>query len=88
MITSFIEMLELPNFGHLNATTILFESRDKILLMTSLAEVMTSQPLFLNTFILRRPRIANLMTSSKLQPYLLKQPLKIQKKLKELEAVY
>ena len=88
MITSFIEMLELPNFGHLTATTILFESRDKILLVTSLAEVMTSQPLFLNTFILRRPRIANLMTSSKLQPYLLKQPLKIQKKLKELEAVY
>ena len=31
MITSLIEMLELPNFGHMTTSTIYFESRDKIL---------------------------------------------------------
>ena len=35
MITSLIEMLELPNFGHMTASTIKFESRDNILLVTS-----------------------------------------------------
>ena len=33
MITSVIEMLELPNFGQITTTTIKFESRDKNLLM-------------------------------------------------------
>ena len=42
MITSFIEMLELPNFGHMITSTIQFESRDKILLMISWTETMTS----------------------------------------------
>ena len=35
-------MLELPNFGHLTISTIQIESRDKILLVTSQTEVMTS----------------------------------------------
>ena len=35
MITSLIEILELPNFGHMTASTIKFESRDNILLVTS-----------------------------------------------------
>ena len=35
MITSFIGMLQLLNFGHMTASTISFESRYKILLMTS-----------------------------------------------------
>ena len=30
MITSFIEMLELSNFGHMTKSTTYFESRDKI----------------------------------------------------------
>ena len=51
-------MLELPNLGHMNTSTIQFESRDKILLMASWTETMTSQPLFQNTFHLRRPRVA------------------------------
>ena len=42
MITSLIKMLELPNFGHMITSTIQFESRDKILLVTSQTEVMTS----------------------------------------------
>ena len=56
MITSLIQMLELPNFGHMAASTIKFES---ILLATSRTGVMTSEPLFQNTFILRIPRVAN-----------------------------
>ena len=42
MITSLIEMLELPNFGHMTTSTILFESRDKILLVKLWTEIMTS----------------------------------------------
>ena len=34
MITSPIETLELPNFGHVTKSTVSFESHDKILLMT------------------------------------------------------
>ena len=34
-------MLELPNFGHLTASTIYFEPCDKILLVTSQTEYMT-----------------------------------------------
>ena len=34
MITSFIEIVELASFGHMNTSTIQSESRDKILLMT------------------------------------------------------
>ena len=42
MITSLMEMLELPNFGHMTTSTMQFESREKILLQTSLTEIMTS----------------------------------------------
>ena len=35
-------MLQLPNFGHMNTSTVQFESHDKILLVMSLAEIMTS----------------------------------------------
>ena len=42
MITTFIEMLELPNFDHMTTFTIKFELRDKILLLTSWTEMMRS----------------------------------------------
>ena len=42
MITSLVEMLELRNFGRMTTSTIQFESRDKILWVTSLTEVMGS----------------------------------------------
>ena len=41
MITSLIEMLELPNLGDMTTSTINFESREKILLMTSMTEIVT-----------------------------------------------
>ena len=40
MITFLIEMLELPKFG-LITSTILLESRDKILLVTSWTDIVT-----------------------------------------------
>ena len=42
MIASFVEMLDLPNFGHMTTFTLSFESRDKTLLVTSWTEIMTS----------------------------------------------
>ena len=47
MITSVIEILELPNFGHITTSTISFEPKncdkmsDKILLETSWTGIMT-----------------------------------------------
>ena len=51
-------MLELPNFGHMTTSTTLFEWRDKILMVKSWAETMTSYPLFQVIFISRRSRVA------------------------------
>ena len=42
----------------MSISTIGFESHDKILLVTALPEIMTSEPLFQNTFILGRPGVA------------------------------
>ena len=42
MITSLIEMQELLNFGHMTTSTKQFESRDKILLVTSWIKIITS----------------------------------------------
>ena len=41
MITSLIQMLELPNFGHMTTSTIKFGLYDKILMVTSQTEYMT-----------------------------------------------
>ena len=41
MITSLMEMLTLPNFGHMTTSTIKFESRDQILLVTSWTGIIT-----------------------------------------------
>ena len=41
-----------------------------------------------NDFLLRRPRVTNFTSIIKLQSNLLKQPLKTQTKLKELEVMY
>ena len=57
MITSLIQMLQLPNFGHMTTSTIQFESREKILLATSLTEIETSSLLFQKNFNLR-PTVA------------------------------
>ena len=49
MITPLVEMLEVPNFGHMTTCTIQFGSRDNIL-----TSEIRHQPLFQNTFILSR----------------------------------
>ena len=58
------------------------------MLLTSWTKIITSQPLFQVTFDLRSPRVANFLASSKLQPFLLEQPLKTQTKLKEIEIMH
>ena len=42
MITLLIEMMQLPNIGHMTTFIVKFESYDKNLLVTSWAEIMTS----------------------------------------------
>ena len=42
MTTFLIEKPQLPNFGQMATSIILFESRDKILSVTSWTEIMTS----------------------------------------------
>ena len=42
MITSVKEILELSNFSHMTTSIIKFESYDKILLVASWTEIMTS----------------------------------------------
>ena len=41
MITYLKDMLESPNFGHMTTSTILFDSRNKILQVTPWTKVMT-----------------------------------------------
>ena len=69
MITSLIVMLELPNFGHMTSFTVWFESRDKVFLVASWTEIMTSQPLYQNVFILRRPTVANFVNCDRQAVY-------------------
>ena len=49
---------------------------------------MTSKPLFQNTFILRRPRLAIFAEIIKIITMFIKKCFKTQKKLKELEIMY
>ena len=77
--------LELPNFGHMTTFTVWFESRDKILLVASWAESMTSKPLYQNTFILRRPMVANFAEIVKNLIMFIKKAFKGSKKLKKLD---
>ena len=58
LTTSLIEMLELPNFGHITTSTIWFESCDEILLMISCTKIITSDLSYQNIFILRGFRVA------------------------------
>ena len=44
-------MLQLPNFFHMTTFTIEYESRDKIILLTSWTETVTSEPLFQNNYL-------------------------------------
>ena len=39
IITSLAEMLKLPKYGHMTTFTLQFESHDKIVLLTSWAEI-------------------------------------------------
>ena len=81
MITFLIEMLELPNFGHMITSIIELESRDKNLLVT---EIMTSKPFFQNTLILRRPGIAIFAGTIKIVTIFIKTIIQGSRKVKRI----
>ena len=51
MLTSLIEMFELPNFGHMTISTIKFESPDNILLATSWREIYYHVMTFISKYL-------------------------------------
>ena len=75
-------MLEPLNFGHMTTSALQLESRDKILLVTSWTEIMTSKPFFWNAFILRRPRLANSADTNKVASMFIKTNFKNFKRIK------
>ena len=77
VITSLIETPELPNFGHITTSTIKFDSCDKILLMTSWIEIMTS----------RRPSVTIFADIIKIVTMVFIIIFEDSKKLKELEIM-
>ena len=87
-MTFLIEMLELPNFGHMNTSTIYLESCRKVLSVTSSTEIMTLQPLLQNTAILRRHGVAIFADNIKFISRIIKKIFKDSEKLKELELMH
>ena len=59
MITSLIEMLELPNFDKRDHIYNIIKVKGKIVLVVSRTEIMMWKPLFQKAFILRKPRLVN-----------------------------
>ena len=78
-------MLELPNFGRMNASTIQFQLCYKILLVTSSTEIVTSKPLFQNTFILKRPGEAVFADIIKIITRFIKKVFKDSRKIKRIK---
>ena len=83
MITSHIEILELPNFGYMSASKIQFEWRDKKF-VGDVIENFSDVIIFISKCLLFQEGL----TSSKLQAHLLKPPLKTSEKVQELEIMY
>ena len=83
MITSHIEILELPNFGYMSASKIQFEWRDKKF-VGDVIENFFDVIIFISKYLLFQEGLA----SSKLQAHLLKPPLKTLEKVQELEIMY
>ena len=74
----------LPNFCHLTASTIYFEPRDNIMLLTLQSRIMTSQHLFRNIFILRRSEVTNFGDIIKIVTTFIKKTFKDSKKVKRI----
>ena len=83
MITSLIEIPELPNFGHLTTSTIKFKSCDKLVgdVMNRNYDVVT---FFQNTFILRRPGLAKFADIIKVATMLIKTTYQNSNKVKRI----
>ena len=77
-------MAEFPNFGYMSTFTIWFTSRDKILLVESFREIKTSQFLYQNFFILKRPTVANFVDIVKTPTMFIKNTFKDSKTVKRI----
>ena len=84
MITSLIELPELPNFGHMTMSIVKFDWRDKNFLVTPRTKIMTLQPLSQNIFILRRPRVANFTGNIRIATMFVKTIFKASDKIKRI----
>ena len=58
------------------------------MLVTPCAEIMTSESLFQNTFVLNWPRVVNFADIIKIAIIVIKTTFKASKKLKEVENIY
>ena len=81
MITSLTEMLELPNLDHMTKSTYLSHVKN-FLLVTSWTEIMMSQPLLQNTFVLRKARVDNVANIIKIPTTFLKEDSKKVKRIR------
>ena len=81
MITFLMEMLEFSNFGRMTISTIIFKSRDKILLMTSYQKLRI-------TLIPRRPGVTNSADIIKIEIMLIKAIFKDSIKFKRIKKMY
>ena len=77
-------MLELPNFGHMNTSTTEFESRDKILMMTSWIELRGNN-LYFKIFYFKETCRADFADIIKIAIMLIKTTFKDSIKVKRLE---
>ena len=84
MIAFLIEMLQLPNFGHMTTSIIYFESCDKNFLMTSWTEIVTPETLFQNNLILRRAGVAIFADIIKIATMFIKRIIKDSRKVKRI----
>ena len=73
-----------PHWCKILSLYLWFESRDKILLVTSSTEIMTLQPLFQNSFILRRPGVAIFADIIKIITRFIKKIFKDSRKVKRI----
>ena len=86
MITSLIEMLELPNFCQITTSTIWFDSCGKIFddVMDKIYDVIA----FISKYLLRRPRLTNFVDIIEIATMFSKTTFNVKKMLKELEIMY
>ena len=84
IITSLTEKLELPYFAYMTTFPLQFESRNKLGLVKSWTEIMTSWHFFQNIFVLRKPGVAIFVEIIKIVTMFTKTTLKYSRKVRRI----